>query len=236
MVVLAELLGWGISMREQVLLSWSGGKDSAMAFSELKKGHEYDVAALLVVITSDYDRVSMHGVRRVLLEKQAASLGVPVEKILIKRDDSSQDYENRIRLTLIRLRNKGISSVVFGDIFLEDIRKYREENMEKIEMRAIFPLWKREPAELARSFINRGFKAIITCVDTNALDRVFAGRLYDERFLSEIPSSVDPCGENGEFHTFVYDGPVFRNRIFFEKGESVLREDRFFFCDLIPTN
>jgi uncharacterized protein (TIGR00290 family) len=125
--------------------------------------------------------------------------------------------------------------VAFGDIFLEDIRKYREKNLAKIEMRGIFPIWMNDTAELARAFINYGFKAIITCVDTNVLDRSFVGRLYDESFLSEIPSSVDPCGENGEFHSFVYDGPIFRKRIFFEKGERVLREGRFYFCDLIPS-
>ncbi len=221
-------------MSEKILLAWSGGKDSAMALYELKKSGEFEVSALLTTITSDYDRVSMHGIRRVLIEKQGASLGVPVEKILLNKNSSNQEYDDKMREILIRFRDGGTTYVAFGDIFLEDIRKYREENLVKIEMRGIFPIWMNDTAELARAFINYGFKAIITCVDTNVLDRSFVGRLYDESFLSEIPSSVDPCGENGEFHSFVYDGPIFRKRIFFKKGECVLREGRFYFCDLVP--
>jgi uncharacterized protein (TIGR00290 family) len=124
--------------------------------------------------------------------------------------------------------------VVFGDIFLEDLRKYREENLSKIGMKAVFPIWKRNTTELAHTFIDSGFKAVITCIDSQVLDKGFVGRRYDEQFLSELPSNLDPCGENGEFHSFVYDGPIFRESLLFEPGDVVLRDNRFYFCDLIP--
>ena len=135
---------------------------------------------------------------------------------------------------MLHYRKLGVNSVVFGDIFLEDLRKYREDNLAKIGMEGIFPLWKSDTAELARTFIDLGFKAIITCIDSNILDRSFVGRVFDEHFLSELPGGVDPCGENGEFHSFVYDGPLFRERITYKKGQIVLRDNRFYFCDLIP--
>ncbi len=221
-------------MRRKVLFTWSGGKDSTLALYELHKSRNYDVVALLTTITEDYDRVSMHGVRRILLERQANSLGIPLEKIYITKNASNEEYEMRMRETLLKYRSKGVLSVVFGDIFLEDVRKYREENLSKIGMYGIFPLWKRDTSKLAAQFIDLGFRAIITCVDSRVLNKSFVCRPYNERFLDDLPPDVDPCGENGEFHTFVYDGPIFRRRIPFKRGKIVLRDNRFYYCDLIP--
>lgn len=221
-------------MNEKVLFSWSGGKDSAMALYELQRNRSYEISALLTVVTEDYDRISMHGVRRVLLERQADSLGYPLEEIFISKNASNEEYESKMRDVLVKYREAGVSSVVFGDVLLEDVRRYREDNLAKVGMRGIFPLWKRDTTELANTFINLGFKAIITCVDSKVLGKRFVGRVYDKQFLRELPPHVDPCGENGEFHSFVYDGPIFRRKISFAVGDIVLRDNRFYFCDLIP--
>ncbi len=221
-------------MNEKILFTWSGGKDSAMTLHEILKGAAYEISSLLTTVTEDYERVSIHGVRRALLEEQAASLGLPLEEVFIPKNTSDGEYEARMGEVLEKYRASGVSAAAFGDIFLEDLRRYRENNLSRIGMKAIFPLWKRDSAELARAFIRLGFKAVITCVDSHALDRTFAGRIFNEGFLSEIPPSVDPCGENGEFHSFVYDGPLFRKEISFTRGEVVLRENRFWYCDLIP--
>jgi len=224
----------GIEMTERVLFTWSGGKDSVMALYELQKAGDYEISALLTTVTKDYDRISMHGVRRVLLEQQADSLGYSLEQVFISKNASNEEYEAKMREILEKYVKAGISTVVFGDIFLEDVRKYREENLSKIGMKAVFPIWKRNTTELTHTFIALGFKAVITCVDSKVLDKRFVGRRFDERFLSELPSNVDPCGENGEFHSFVYDGPIFRESLLYELGEVVLRDNRFYFCDLIP--
>jgi uncharacterized protein (TIGR00290 family) len=221
-------------MSLRVILSWSGGKDSALALYEIQKTRNYEILALLTTVTEDYDRISMHGVRRVLLERQAASLGYPLEKVPISKDAFNGEYESRMREILAKYLNLGVTSVVFGDIFLEDVRKYREGNLSKIGMRGIFPLWKRDTYELARTFISLGFKTVITCVDSTVLDKKFVGRVFDERLLSELPSTVDPCGENGEFHSFVYSGPIFQYPIPHTIGEIVLRDNRFYYCDLMP--
>ena len=221
-------------MNGKVLFAWSGGKDSAMAFYELQRSHSYEILALLTTVTKEYDRISIHGVRRILLERQADSLGYPLEKIFISKNASNEEYESKMRDVLVKYREMGVSSVVFGDIFLEDVRRYREDNLAKVGMKGIFPLWKRDTAELANTFINLGFKAVITCVDSKVLDKRFVGRIYDKQFLRELPPNVDPCGENGEFHSFVYDGPIFRRKITFTIGDIVLRDNRFYFCDLIP--
>ncbi len=219
---------------ESVIVSWSGGKDSAMALYEILKDQNYQIAALLTTVTEDYDRISMHGVRRILLEQQVTSLGFPLEKVFISKNASNEEYESNMRRVLTKYKDAGITSVVFGDIFLEDLRKYREDKLAALNLRAIFPIWKRNTQELSRSLSALGFKAITTCVDTNALGRQFADRVIDEQFLSELPSNVDACGENGEFHSFVYDGPIFKERVSYTVGEIVLRENRFCYCDLIP--
>ena len=221
-------------MTEKVLVSWSGGKDSALALYELRKAGGYEVCALLTTVTEEYDRISMHGVRRALLEQQAASLGLPLEEVSISADMSGEEYGARMREVLERHQGQGVSSVVFGDIFLEDVRGYREEKLSTVGMRGIFPLWGGEPSKLACTFIDLGFEAVITCVDTHLLDGGFVGRVFDRQFLSELPASVDSCGENGAFHSFVFDGPVFGERIAYTKGEVVLRENRFQYCDLMP--
>ena len=221
-------------MTEKVVLSWGGGKDSALALYEIQKTDNYEILGLLTTLTEDYDRISIHGVRRILLEQQADSLGFPLEKVFISKNVSIEEYESKMREVLAKYLAAGFSSVVFGDIFLEDVRRYREDNLSKIRMKRIFPIWKRDTYELAHTFIDLGFKAVITCVDSNVLDKNFVGRVFDEQFLSELPSNVDPCGENGEFHSFVYDGPIFQERILYTKGEIVLRENRFYYCDVIP--
>lgn len=219
---------------EHVLMSWSGGKDSALALNEILKNPDYKVAALLTTVTEGYDRISMHGVRRILLERQAASLGFPLEQILISQNATNEEYESKMERVLSKYKGAGISSVVFGDIFLEDLRKYREVKLATLDMRGIFPIWKRDTSELARSLGTLGFEAITTCVDTTTLGQQFVGRLIDEEFLSELPRTVDACGENGEYHSFVFDGPIFKERVAYTRGEVVLREGRFCYCDLIP--
>jgi uncharacterized protein (TIGR00290 family) len=221
-------------MKEKVIVAWSGGKDSAFALYEILESGSYEVLELLTTVTRDYDRISIHGVRRALVEQQANALGFPLEITFISKGASDAEYENELLKALKRQRDSGVSYVMFGDIFLEDVRKYRERILTKAKMNGIFPLWKRDTQVLARQFINLGFKAIITSIDSTVLGKAFAGREYDEKFLSDLPANVDPCGENGEFHSFVYDGPLFRERIGFKKGEIVLRENRFYFCDLLP--
>ena len=221
-------------MSEKVLFTWSGGKDSALSLYMLQKLHNYEIAALLTSVTEGYDRISMHGVRRVLLGQQAQSMELPLEILYITRNSSNEEYEAKMKDKLLQYKGHGVSSVVFGDIFLEDLRKYRENNLAQIGMKGIFPIWKRDTAELAHTFIDLDFKAVITCVDSQSLDGKFAGRYFDNQFLSELPPKVDPCGENGEFHSFVYDGPIFHERIRFRRGKVVLRDNRFYFYDLIP--
>jgi uncharacterized protein (TIGR00290 family) len=220
-------------MPAKTLLSWSGGKDSALALYEIQKAGDYSVAGLLTTITEDYDRVSMHGVRRVLLEQQAHALGLPLQKINIPKDATNGVYESRLRAFLEEALREGIETVAFGDIFLEDLRQYREQNLGQIGMKGLFPIWKRDSHELARSFIELGFKAVVVCVDTSVLDASFAGRVVDGELLRDLPENVDPCGENGEFHSFVVDGPNFQQQVGYVRGE-IARRDRFCFCDLLP--
>jgi uncharacterized protein (TIGR00290 family) len=221
-------------LAEKVVVLWSGGKDSALALYEIQKKREYEITALLTTVTEDYDRISMHGVRRVLLEKQAKSLGYPLEIVNITKICTNKEYESKMRTALRKYVTEKVFNVAFGDIFLEDLRKYREKNLSKVKMTGVFPLWKRNTKKLARNFIDLGFKAVVTCVDSKALDKKFCGMEFNDEFLSELPSGVDPGGENGEFHTFVYDGPILEKKIRFKKGKIVLRDKRFWFCDLLP--
>ena len=221
-------------MAEEVLFTWSGGKDSAMALHELQRAGGCRVASLLTTFTEGYDRVSMHGVRNELLDRQGRALSLPLEKLYITPNASNEQYRVKMADCLARWRERGISAVAFGDIFLEDLRAYREKNLAEAGMTALFPLWNQDTAELARRFVDLGFKAIVTCVDSEHLDGAFAGRAYDEQFLADLPPGVDPCGENGEFHSFVYDGPNFRRAVAIRRGRVVLREQRFHFCELTP--
>jgi uncharacterized protein (TIGR00290 family) len=221
-------------MDNKVIFSWSGGKDSALALYEINKNNNYNILSLLTTATKEYKRISMHGVKISLLKKQTEALNIKLEIMLISKNATSNEYDKKMKKKLLIYKKQGVSYVIFGDIFLEEIRKYREEKLSKIGMKGIFPLWKKDTKKIAKMFIDLGFKAIVTCVDTNFLDKKFVGRIYDKHFLNELPINVDPCGENGEFHSFVYDGPIFKKKIYFKVGDIVLRDKRFCFCDLIP--
>jgi uncharacterized protein (TIGR00290 family) len=220
-------------VREDVLFCWSGGKDSAMALHALRADADCRITALLTTITEEYDRISMHGVRRVLLERQAESLGLPLHPVLIPPQCNNAIYEARMKEALEQHFARGVRKVAFGDIFLVDLREYREKNLAQVGMKALFPIWKRDTSELAREFVRRGFRAVTVCVDPRVLDASFAGRELDASFFADLPPGVDPCGENGEFHTFVFDGPIFRTPISCQVGEKAVR-DGFCFCDLLP--
>jgi uncharacterized protein (TIGR00290 family) len=213
-------------------LSWSGGKDSALALDVLR-GQGDEPCALLTTVTDGFDRVSMHGVRRALLQHQADAVGVPLVEVTIPAPCTDEVYEDRMARALGSAPLRDVDEMAFGDLFLEDVRAYREERLGRVGKRAAFPLWGRNTAELARAFIDRGFKALVACVDPRLVDASFAGRAYDGAFLGDLPPGVDPCGENGEFHTFVHAGPVFARPVPVEVGEIVER-DGFVFCDLLP--
>ena len=219
-------------MSDKIVMAWSSGKDSAMALHALRKDSRFEVAALLTTITTTYDRVSMHGVRHALLDRQAAATGLPMEKVFITPGASNDDYEKAMGQTLERLKAQGVTGVAFGDIFLEDLRRYREEKLAGAGMSGVFPLWKQPTAELAGRFIADGFKAVLTCVDSRVLDGRFCGRDFDQSLLADLPAGVDPCGENGEFHSFCFAGPVFAAEIPIRKGQVVLRDERYWYCDV----
>jgi uncharacterized protein (TIGR00290 family) len=204
-----------------------------MALHALRAARDCRITALLTTITEEYDRISMHGVRRALLERQAESLGLPLHPVLIPPQCVNPIYEARMKEALLGHFARGVRCVAFGDIFLEDLRAYREKNLSQVGMEALFPIWKRDTRELAREFVRLGFRAVTVCVDPRVLDASFAGRELDASFFADLPMGVDPCGENGEFHTFVFDGPIFRTPIAFRIGEVVTR-DGFCFCDLLP--
>lgn len=218
--------------KASVALAWSGGKDSMLALHALRESGT-PVAVLLSMVTEDFDRISVHGVRRALLEAQVEAVGSALEIAFIPAQCSNDDYESSFGAALERLRKRGITTVAAGDLFLEDVRAYREALLARYGMKAQFPLWGRDTASLAREFIDAGFKAYLSCVDTHALDASFAGRAFDADLLRDLPPSVDPCGENGEFHTFVWNGPPFDRPVRCAPGERVLRDGRFAFCDLL---
>ena len=191
------------------------------------------ITALLTTVTETYDRISMHGVRRELLVQQARSIGLPLHEVRIPPQCVNAVYEARMEDALRIHYDAGVRTVAFGDIFLEDLRVYRERNLARIGMTGLFPIWKRDTRELVRHFHSAGFRAITACVDPKVLDRSFAGRELDEQFFRDLPANVDPCGENGEFHTFLFDGPIFRKPIPVRPGEIVER-DSFIYCDLLP--
>jgi uncharacterized protein (TIGR00290 family) len=212
-----------------IALSWSGGKDSALALQTLR-AHGTEPSALVTTVTEEYDRISMHGVRRGLLAAQAAAVGVPLVEIPIPPACSNDIYEERMAAAFNGPLSV-VETVAFGDLFLADVRAYREERLARVGRRALFPLWLRDTTSLAHEFVAAGFAARLACVDPRALAPSFAGRAYDETLLAELPPHVDPCGENGEFHTFVYDGPIFAAPLAVTCGEIVER-DGFVFCDL----
>ncbi len=222
-------------MVERVLLSWSGGKDSCLALTELLADGGWTVAALLTTVTEGFERVSMHGVRVDLVRRQAEALNLALDIVTIPQEASNAAYEAAMTRALTRHRTNGVAAVAFGDLFLEDIRRYREERLTGTGLRPLFPVWHRNTRDLAREFIDRGFEAILTCVDTRVLPAAFAGRGFDRALLADLPARVDPCGENGEFHTFVWAGPAFRHPVRVRRGEVVQRE-AWMFCDLLPVD
>jgi uncharacterized protein (TIGR00290 family) len=217
---------------ELMVLSWSGGKDSVLALRALRAEARTPPVALLTTVTEEYERVSMHGVRRALLRRQAEAVGLPLVEVEIPPECSNEVYETRLGRALASSELRGTEEVAFGDLFLEDVRAYRESQLAAAGKRGCFPLWGRDTSELAASFLNAGFRAIVVCVDPSVLDSSFAGREYDEELLRDLPEGIDPCGENGEFHTFVYDGPVFAEPIGCNRGE-VVERDGFVFSDLL---
>lgn len=220
-------------MKDKVFVSWSGGKDSAYALYEILQSPQYQVVGLLTTLVEDTDRVKMHGVRTALLEAQAKSIGLPLITIPLSENSGNTEYEMGIFHALRVHRYRGAKAIVFGDLFLEDIKNYRDACLKKWEMQGIYPLWKKDTTALAQEMIRVRLKTIVTCVDTKVLDPSFAGRLYNEAFLKDLPLTVDPCGENGEFHTFVYDGPYFHHSIPYHVGEEFVKEERFYYRDLI---
>lgn len=222
---------------EPILVAWSGGKDSALALRAVLADTSFAVEALLTTVTREYDRISVHGVRRSLLHAHAAALDLPLLEMEIPASCDNTIYEACLAraLTSARERNNRLRRCVFGDLFLEDVRHYREERLAALGMQPIFPLWGKHTGEMASTFLADGFRAVVVCVDSTLLSPSFSGRQYDAAFLDDLPRDVDPCGENGEFHTFVYDGPLFREPVELTIGETVTRDERFVYTDFLPS-
>ncbi|WP_395045836.1 diphthine--ammonia ligase [Flavobacterium sp.] len=243
-------------MKKKAIFNWSSGKDSALALYKTLQNSEIEIVSLLTSVNKKYNRISMHGVRTELLEQQAESIGSPLHIMEIPEMPSMEDYEEVMRETLTKFKEKGVTHSIFGDIFLEDLRKYREEKLAEMQLEAIFPLWKIPTKDLIQEFLDLGFKTIVVCVNEKNLDKSFVGRIIDAQFIADLPADVDVCGENGEFHTFTFDGPIFKKPIEFEIGEIVYRKYEkpkqessntacdtsssdafdfgFWYCDLIP--
>jgi uncharacterized protein (TIGR00290 family) len=219
--------------RKRALVAWSSGKDSAYALHLARQDPGLEIVGLLTTVTDAYERVAMHGVREALLDAQAASVGLPLVKVRIPSPCPNQVYERAMGDAMAQALAQGVDHVVFGDLFLADIRAYREKQLARIGMTPLFPLWLRDTGALAREMIADGLSAVLTCVDPKQLDRSFAGRRFDGALLDALPSSVDPCGENGEFHTLVTAGPMFARPIRVSTGE-VVERDGFVFADVLP--
>lgn len=234
-------------MKSKAVFNWSSGKDSALALYKIQQENKTEITTLLTSINKEFQRISMHGVHVSLLEKQAESMGIPLIKMELPKEPSMDEYRNIMSKTMTDIQSLGITRSVFGDIFLEDLRQYREDQLKAIGMEAVFPLWKQNTTDLIHEFLSLGFKTIVTCVNETYLDKSFAGRIIDRDFINDLPENVDPCGENGEFHTFTFDGPIFKAPVTFEIGETVKKtypkpkaspeeedgEYVFWFCDLI---
>ncbi|MFD2247224.1 diphthine--ammonia ligase [Pontibacter ruber] len=237
------------------IFNWSGGKDSALCLHHVLQEGKYEVEALLTTLSNTNRRVTMHGVRQELLQQQAQSIGLPLQQVLLPENAGIDAYNELMQVSLRPLWEQGIKQSIYGDINLEDLRKYREEQLAHVGMQAVFPLWGRPTHELVREFIHLGFKAVVVCVNARLLDASFTGRLLDEQFLKDLPAGVDPAGENGEYHTFVFDGPIFKEPVKYKLSERVHRtygasakpdddcfakaatpiyDTGFWFCDLLP--
>ncbi|MGO8675989.1 MAG: diphthine--ammonia ligase [Limisphaerales bacterium] len=241
-------------MKEKIIFCWSGGKDSALALNRLLNEGRYEIVSLLTTCNEHFQRVSMHGVRLELLDKQAEAIGLPLEKVFVSQRSSNEEYQQKMSECLLMHKARGVTGCAFGDIFLEDLKRWREDNLAKIGLHGIFPIWKIDSHELIHEFFTLGFSTVICCVNDAYLDKHFVGRNIDEEFLRELPADVDPCGENGEFHSFAFDGPIFRQPVKFRLGEKVYRPVEvtvptdstyvcpsttrrtkgFWFCDLLP--
>lgn len=227
-----------MTMKQKVLMSWSGGKDSAFALDELLMDGKYNVVALLTSVSSEYRRISHHGVREELLEKQAEAIGIPLDKVYLPSEGgkacSNDIYEEIMRAVMMKHKALGVELVAFGDLFLEDLRAYRERNLAKAGMSGLFPVWKRDTSRFAREVIGRGFKGYLSCVEAK-VGPGFVGRSFDEELLNDLPAGTDPCGEYGEFHSFVWDGPIFKSPVSVTVGDIVVRDERYY-ADLLPAD
>jgi uncharacterized protein (TIGR00290 family) len=238
----------------QTYMNWSGGKDSALCLYKMLQSGQYQVQCLLTSVNRVHDRISMHGVRRPLLEQQAAAIGLPLETIELPEQPGMAEYETLMMKKVQALKSMGCTHAAFGDIFLEDLRTYRENKLQEAGVQCIFPLWKMDTTALVKEFIASGFRSIVVCVNEQYLDKSFCGRVIDESFLADLPANVDPCGENGEFHSFVFEAPFYRSPVAFTRGETVYRRYDaprtsdssntmntpsaygFYFTDLLPVN
>ena len=208
---------------KKAFLNWSSGKDSAFALYTVQQENEFSIEKLVTTVNSDLDRISMHGLRKDLLLKQAENLNIPLHIIPLSGNVSMSTYNEVMEAETLKFASEGFQYSIFGDIFLEDLKKYREDQLQKTPLQPVFPLWKRDTKILMKEFLAAGFKAITVCVNAKLLDQSFCGRIIDESFLNDLPEGIDPCGENGEFHTFVFDGPIFNKPVKFQKGEYVQR-------------
>jgi uncharacterized protein (TIGR00290 family) len=241
-------------MRERIVFCWSGGKDSALALNRLRSDERYEVVALLTTCNEHFRRVSIHGIRLELLEAQARALGLPLEKVFVSQHSSNEEYSQKMAVCLTTYKARGVSACAFGDIFLEDLRHWREQNLAQLGLAGVFPIWKVDSRTLLREFFEQGFGSIVCCVDDACLDENAVGRFVDQEFIRSLPPQVDPCGENGEFHSFTFAGPIFQQPVRFRIGAKVYRpleqthpgmtcpvspNERqptrgFWFCDLLP--
>ncbi|MDC3417562.1 diphthine--ammonia ligase [Aquibacillus salsiterrae] len=219
-------------MKEKIAVSWSGGKDSTLALYKLLQEDNYIVDSLFTTITEGYNRISVHGVREALLEQQAESIGIPLRKMYIPQESSHNIYKERMTEQLKQMKKDGIETVMFGDIFLEDVRAYREELINEQKMQAVFPIWGVPTEQLVKEFLSLGFQTVTTCIDSEKLSNDFLGRTIDDSFIQQLPEHVDVCGENGEFHTFTFTGPLFDKKINFTVGD-IVEKGRFHFCELL---
>lgn len=219
--------------KKKLWMSWSTGKDSAYALHALRRNEKYEVTALFTTVTEDYDRVAMHSTRHALLRQQAEVLGLPLEVVLIPANCTNEIFETQMRELIAKAKAASVTAMGFGDLYLADIRQYRERLLEGTGIEPVFPLWEIPTSALAREMLASGVKAVLTCIDPKKLAPAFAGRFYDTKLLSDFPSGIDPCGENGEFHTFVFDAPGFASAIPISVGERVQRGE-FVYSDVLP--
>ncbi len=237
----------------KAFMNWSGGKDSALALYKVLEEKIYTVDTLLTTINATFNRISMHGVRRELLKKQVEAIGIPLTTVELPENPGMDQYESLMQEKLSALKHNNNIVSIFGDISLEDLKQYREQQLCALGINALFPLWKKHPHELVEEFIDKGFRAVVVCVNEQYLHKDFCGRILDRDFIKDLPPNVDPCGENGEYHTFVFDGPIFKHPVPFLKGEIInksypapansdrecyrdqsLNNHSFYFCDLLP--